>query len=366
MGLLDIYNLGKAAYGAYKAVPAHTGSWGTKDFGLSERAGSVLGANTTNQGGSNISSLWVQTPSGSIQGANSEVQGPPGAPPGWQPTTNTGGGSGNTGLSNFVDPYSGSQQSQQSLADAELQSLNTQYDRLRAEAEQQLPFIQNERNRSLSNLANEMTGVQNTITRQKEATQQNRESQIGDAGQIAQQTQRSNRNTLRALGILNSSAAGELLSKPMNEFDKVRSTIIQESTRRFNELDDFLNQKTAEHANLVAQIEDNYSRIVGQIQNDLRFNERERADSIRSVNAALQARLAEIQQSQASWQNEIQAMKANLSNQLGSINSYNQITGDMSGIRAQQANLLQQAQPNQLAVYDDQKKKTGLSGFLNN
>lgn len=369
MGLLDIYNLGKTAYGAYKAAPAHTGSWGTKDFSITEGLGSVLGANTTNQGGSNISSLWAQQPSsGQIQGANNELQGPPGAPSGWKPTTNPGGGSGsggNTGLSGFVDPYAGVDRSQQSMADAELSSLNTEYDRLRSEAEGQLPYIQNERSRSLSNLANELTGVQNTVTRQKDATQQNQASQVDDAGQIARQTQRSNRNTLRALGILNSTAAGELLNKPMNEFDKVRSTIIQESTRRMGELDDFLNQKTSEHANLVAQIEDNYSKIVGDIQRDLRFNERERADSIRSVNAALSQRLSEIQQAQANWQNEIGMMKMNLQNQLGQINSYSQIQGDTSGIEAQRAGLLEQARPAQVGVVQDDKKKGLLSGLLN-
>lgn len=275
----------------------------------------------------------------------------------------------NTGLSNFIKTnttptvFNDAGNAAKEGTNAEIQGLNTQFDRLRSEAENQIPFLQNERSRSLSNLANELTGLRTQIDSQKAESQANTESQVADAGQIARDTQRSNRNTLRALGILNSTAAGELLSKPLNQFDKVRAEIYQEGTRRVNELDNFMNQKTAEHANLVAQIEDNYSQLIGQIQNDLRFNERERADAIRSANAALSQRIAEIQQAQFNWKTQIDVAKMQLAGELNQLQSYQAPTIDTAGISNLVPQLEANAQPQTASIYQDEKKKNGLSGL---
>lgn len=273
------------------------------------------------------------------------------------------------GLSSFSNPmvnnnpgnvFNDAGNAAKEQSNAEIGSLNTQFDRLRSQAESQLPFLQSERSRSLSNLANELTGLQNQVASQKEESQANTESQIANAGQVARETQRANRNTLRALGILNSTAAGELLSKPLNEFSKIRADIIQEGTRRFNELDNFLNQKTAEHANLVAQIEDNYSRLVGEIQNDLRFNERERADAIRGANAALAQRIAEIQQAQFNWKSQVDTMKAQLAGELQQIQDYNQPQADLGVLEGLQPNLESQTQPRQVGIVEEDEEKPGL------
>lgn len=360
----------------YNSSDAHTGAWGTKDFGATELVGKLIGAPTTDQGGSNLSSKLgnAQSPIGPTKPAG-QVLGDQSPNNYNQPKLfNSGATSGFGSLlstanptndQNQSNPFNDAGQAAQSGTNAELQSLNTQFDRLRSQAESQIPFLQNERSRSLSNLANELTGLKDTVGSQKEESQQNTENQIDDAGQVARQTQRSNRNTLRALGILNSTAAGELLSKPLNEFDKIRSGIVQEGTRRINELDNFLNQKTAEHSSLVAQIEDNYSQLIGQIQNDLRFNERERSDAIRSANAALEQRLSEIQQAQFNWKTQIDTMKMQLAGELGQLQNYSQPQADLGILEGMQPQLEQSVTPQTASIYEKDKKQTGLSGLLN-
>jgi hypothetical protein len=192
---------------------------------------------------------------------------------------------------------------------AELAGLNTQYDMYAAQAQNQLGDLARSKEQSLASLGTQYQGIQSDVNKQKGYANENQESQIANAGNVARNTQKANRNALRALGILDSSAAGELLTKPMNEFGTQRNDIVMATTKRISELDDFMNQKTAEHSNLVSQLENQYLSMVNSIQTDLRFNDRQRSDAIRAVNASLSDKLAQIGMAQQAYQNQVNAQK---------------------------------------------------------
>jgi len=340
-----MFNLGKTLYNAYQKAPQHTGSWGTKDFGVTEKIGSLIGAGTTSQGGSNI---FPSNQPGQVQGLSTVNQAPPGPGgaypiaqgPNPNPTNTSSGGTGGGSGSGQVDQLPGFfndyEDSARKQYEAELASSNTAFDRLRSDVEGQLPFLQRERDRGLSSLSGQMDALGNQVGRQKEEAAQSRDQNIQQAGDTARQIQMQNRNMLRSLGILSSSAAGELLARPLNEFGNQRAMILQETQKRFNVLDDFLNEKTNEHKNAVESLQDNYARLIGQVQNDLRFNERERLDAVRSANAALGQRLAEIKQEQFNYQSQVDAFKKNLAMQAQSLTNWQNPEANLSNINALQ------------------------------
>lgn len=218
--------------------------------------------------------------------------------------------------------------------DALLSSLNTQYDYNAAQAQNQLGDLGNQKDQATTALNNELDSVRGQVNTEKNTAQTNNENQIIDAGSIAHSTQLQNRNILRSLGILNSSAAGESLAKPMNQFDQQRAQLGQQLQQRFSQLDDFLNTQVASHQAAVQSIQQNYQSLVGKIQTDLRFNDRQRADAIQAANAALTGHLADIQNSLLNYQQQVNAAKQQYGNQAAQvIQQYSQPTANLSAIQ---------------------------------
>ena len=92
--------------------------------------------------------------------------------------------------------------------------------------------------------------------------------------------------------------------------------------QRSQQLDDYLNTVTQQHASAVSGLQNNYAQLVGKIQSDLRFNDRQRNDALQSANAALQTNLANIQSSAQQYQQQVQLMKMQLANSSGGITNY--------------------------------------------
>ena len=251
-----------------------------------------------------------------------------------KPYSTLSGSTGSTGTNNNTNVFTDASNAAQSQNDALLSSLNTQFDQTSAQLNNQLGYLGTQKDNSLNELNTAFSGVENQAKNQKTASQTNTDNAISQAGSVAQSTQLQNRNILRALGILNSSAGGDLLSKPINEFDKQRASLVAAHLQRINELDDALNQAASQHANAVKSLEDNYSNLVGQIQTDLRFNDRQRADAIKSANAALQQRLSDIQTSLFNYKTQVDAAKANSANTISSIANYTSPTADLSAFQA--------------------------------
>jgi hypothetical protein len=218
----------------------------------------------------------------------------------------------------------------QSAYNAQNQSLNTQFDQSASDLNAQLPYLQQQRDSALSglNLANQQATDQANSARL--SAQTNTNDQINQAGDVAHQTQNQNRNILRALGIGGGTYAAELLSKPLNTYDQQRGQLGQALTQRMGQLDDYINGVTQQHAQAVSDLQNNYANLVGKIQSDLRFNDRQRNDALAAANSALQTNLANIQSSAQQYAQQVQLMKMQLAQSSGTVSNYTNPTYDPS------------------------------------
>lgn len=249
---------------------------------------------------------------------------------------------------------------------AELEAANTEFDRNAETLRGQQDFLGVQRGNTLSSLASEFGNVQNQAKRQKDYATTNNEQQTQDALATAQDVQRKSRNTLRALGILNSTAAGEMLQKPFMQYDQQRARLTTAFNQRINELDDYLNAQAEKHAQAVKEVEANYTNLIGNIQRDLRFNERSRIDAVRSANASLQKTLAEIQSSIMNYKTQVDAAKLNAQNTLSSMNNYTAPTADLNSIKNSQATGDAAKYSGNASLYlteDQLNKKQGIPGL---
>lgn len=273
--------------------------------------------------------------------------------------------SGTTGSPTVQDPYKDVITSTGDEAAAQLRALQTEYDRNRANLEGQLSQLGTDRSQGLSTLQSAVDEYGNLIGTQKTDAENARAKQVQSAGSAARQTQAKSRNVLRALGILSSSAAGDILSRPMTEFAGQRADINLQTQQRIQQLDDALAQKTSEHANLVKQLESQYASLVGQIQSDLRFSDRERADAVAQANAAAQKALSDIKMAQANWQNQINAAKNGLMTSQTSLQNHPNPTADVGAITNTGLNTTQQYNPQRYQasiVTPDKEKLSGIYG----
>lgn len=345
----------------------HAGSWlGLPDLGISEKIGDVFNRPRDNRGGSQVfgsSNAQVlgnstsQLPQYSTYQApqySTLAQAPSGGSSSGLPYANPS----NQWQTDQNNAFNQMQGAAQSNNDAELSGLNSQYDYLASQAQNQLGYLGEQRQQGLGTLDTALQDVNRTVDKARYNTQVNTEDQIRQAGSTARNTQLKNRQTLRALGILNSSFAGENLNAPMNQFDEQRAGLMQEGSRRLAELDDFVTTKTDEHANLVAQLENQYAQLIGGIQTDMRFNERDRKDAIKAVNASLSSKLANIGLEQQNLANTVQAQKLQIATQLALVNGYTMPKADVQSILGTYLNAPAQGYQSQTAsIYEDPTKK---------
>ena len=267
---------------------------------------------------------------------------------------------------NPTDPYGDVVKSTNSEGDAYLQSLNTQYDRAAEELQAQLGQAGTAREQGLSTLQSAVDEYGNLIGKQKMSAQQATDKGIQSAGSTARQTQGKSRNVLRALGILSSSAAGDILNRPMTEFGTQKAELQQGLIQRTQELDDTLAQKTKEHAQLVKNLESQYAEIVGNIQRDLRFSDRERSDAVAAAKSAVLSRLSDIRTAQANWQNDINAAKQGLVSSATGLGSYVNQSADTSKIASTGLSNTNQYNPQTktASIFGDRLKKDQEPGGL--
>jgi hypothetical protein len=209
-----------------------------------------------------------------------------------------------------------------------------EYDRQRALLQNQLGFAQQQRQNALDTYGNQYNDVVSQIANAR--TNAERDTEVGrqNVFDIAQNTQRSNRNVLRSLGILSSSAAGEMLNKPYTEASKQVGSMENQLIQRKKELDDLKIQKDAEFATNVRDLETNYSKMIADIQADIRYTEADKIAAVNQLTAAAQTRYAELQQAQLNWNNQLAAQQQQFALDIARMNAYsgNSITPEMSGI----------------------------------
>lgn len=296
--------------------------------------------------------------------------------PGGQQGASTGGGSQFDMLSaiggdrnpdqerQFQELLAAQNNSAEAQRNAELGRANTQYDYLASQLQNQLGGLTTQRTNAENEIETGLSGVRNQIGLSRQNAQTNTDQQIQQAGSIAKTSQQQNRNVLRALGIINSSAAGELLSKPINEFGKQRAQMQQALTSRFSELDNTLDQAVKEASNKKNEILSNYSQLYSNIQNDLRFNDRQRVDALNSINAAASQHLADIQSQVLNYQNQVNLQKQAFAMQMAQITGYKNPSFNLSGIQNATLTNPNAGKVSTAAVYQqDPLKKNTLSGF---
>lgn len=275
----------------------------------------------------------------------------------------TKGGSNFSGLPSGGNAFNDTIKAESDQNNIDKEGINNQYDEVNDAYRGQLGQLDTSLNRSVGLLKDALSGVQNEVGRSKQTAQQGFEDSVGQASDTAQSVQRKNRNVLRALGILGSTAAGEMLSAPMNEFDKQRATLQQALNTRVAQLDDFLNQKTNEHANQISELTDKYASMKDQIMSDIRYNEKERKNALKGLDAALRSRVSDIRNMQMQYENEVSMRKADLISQWGNVSPYENPTADMYAINNATVNPgLSGSKGNQASIKD--RKQADIYGYM--
>ena len=220
------------------------------------------------------------------------------------------------------------------------------------------------------NLGTQKTGALSTLESafgrsQKQATTSTTEAETSTerakakALSNAQGVQRQNRNALRALGILSSSAAGEMLAKPIAEYGRTAADLEQGLIQRKDYINNWLQERMEEHQSAVKDIEQQYAQLIGNIDRDLRFNDRQRTNAVRQAQAALSQRMSEIQQSSQQYQMAAQQYQAGILQQVAQLQLYQNPQADTSGIQStllSNAGLGQQ-QPRQLGITQTEEQR---------
>ena len=261
------------------------------------------------------------------------------------------------------NPYSGMEDAAQSGYDAELSAANEGFDYEREGLLSQLSSLDRQKADSLSALDTDLKGISTEVGTQKQRSEQATGDAIGQAGSIARTTQAKNRNVLRALGILNSSAAATELTKPINEFDQERARLVRGNLQRIDDLDKFYLQKVGEGKQASREIETQYTDLVGRIQNDLRFNDRQRTQAVRDATAALQARKAEIGTQLANYQTQIGQMKSTFAAQLAQMKLAEDPSANIDSILGTALSGADRVYGSNASIVQDDEKKRRLSAY---
>ncbi len=266
------------------------------------------------------------------------------------------------------DPFAGQGEAAKSQAQIELEQVLGEYDRYAEEAQAQSANLDTQK-------ASAMGSMENTLSRSKaEATAAKGEAVSATASaknkalSTAQDVQRSNRNVLRALGILSSSAAGEMLNKPMNEFGSQAADLEQGLVKRLGVVEDWMLGKQSEFQQAKTDLEQKFTELKGNIDRDLRFNDRQRVTAVKAAGAALQQRLADIQVQSANYQTAAKQYSDNMLLQLAQMKMYQNPSADVSSIyNTLLSSANQGRQPQQVGIQqsaeDLRKKQQTLSGY---
>ena len=346
------------------------------EFGISERlAGQATSgtgyAPTSKAAGYSIPSIGQAAPqtsfgqinqniptlsgnSGSVLGQSTGQTGQLSAPQQLPPQDN--------GINDWQNQAGGAANNQ---AKAELEAAMNEYSRQEELGNQQIGQYQQEEAGTLSDI-NTMRGrVGTEATTAKTEAESATLKEKGKALSTAQDTQKTNRNILRALGILSSSAAGEMLTKPMTQYGQVSGELGTQLVKRKQQVDQWLMERNQDFDSQVTQIQNQYRGLVDRIRTDLRYNGEQRATAVKAASAALQQRMADIQQTAMQYQQAAREYNNNILGQIAQIQLYQNPQADVSSILSTMLNPgAQRPQGSTAAIYEDPRKRNQtLSGL---
>lgn len=253
------------------------------------------------------------------------------------------------------------------IMNSELAAQNTEFDRNLADLDAMLSGARSDKDLAIGNITTAQNQLLSDIGRQKEGVQSEGEGAVDTAASTARDTQRLNRNILRSLGILNSTYASDKLQEPNTLFQKAKADIGIQVRNRLGQLDDFVNNKKAEFVNQIKDIETKFSQIVDNINRDIRFTDRQRADALKAVNAAYAAKKAEVTQSTRGVIDAAQKAVQNFvaSNLSAAIGTNPDLLSNTDALLAMKNNLSTAGSqiygtPQQASIYEDPNKKKNL------
>lgn len=298
------------------------GSWGTKLFGApnpSVLSGGAAFYNPNNQSNAQNNQNTQPTNNQSNNYTSGDVGSSP-IPEGQILGTNTfDSGGTSTGDNNIFDV---TKENATQDSNTELERLLSAYDYNREKLETQRDYLGTQKDDAFSQLGLEETKLNQTVEGQKTQSYKTITREIQEAAGVANQVKSQNRNILRALGILASSAAAELLSRPMDEFAKERSRLTEIGIQRVNELDDYLNNGLDEIRNARTSVTNQFTKLTADIENDLRYNDRERLSAIEAANNALMERLNQIDMAALEFATQTQTTQNSILGSLNNITNY--------------------------------------------
>jgi hypothetical protein len=317
---------------------ANKGSWfGLPDFGITEKIGQFLGATPTQQGGSNViggdvSRLSsVVSPVAQKQDMSSE----------WAGTPSTLGASTSNLLSNPQqtqqpqqqgNPFQDQGNASFDQAQAELNAALNEYDRQNSLLQNQLTSTQGQKESALSGIESQYGQAQKQAGAETLTAQENLTSQKQKALSTSQDVERKNRNMLRALGILSSSAAGEMLAKPGEEYATTSADLTTAFNKRKGQVDDWLNQRLEEANTSKTDIVRQFNDIVANINTDVRFNSQSKLQAVQAAQAALKENIAQLNTQAMQYQQAAQQYSQNMATQVAQLQLYQNPSANISGI----------------------------------
>lgn len=230
------------------------------------------------------------------------------------------------------NPYSGAEDSARSQAQIELEQALNEFDYQRQGLEAQSGQLDTQRLSALGTLDTERGRAEKEAGIAKTEATSATQTAKSKALSTAQDVQKKNRNVLRALGILSSSAGGEMLAKPMNEFGTQAADLQQGLVDRLGKVEDWWMQRQQDFTKAKTDLETQYANLKENISRDLRFNDRQRLTAVKAAASALSQRIQEIQQQKISYENAAKQYSDNLLLQIAQIKMYQNPTADTSAI----------------------------------
>jgi len=335
---------------AYRNSTNPTGSWGTKEFGVTEGLANTLSGGKT----TDLSNAIDQIPGNLVR----QVQQNPGQTLGANTVNNPQTTGGNTGNEIF-NTQSENAKDQSAL---DLEAALKEHDYYAQLGQGQITSLGEQQANALGALGQNYGLAQGQATTAGAEATSDTQSAKNKTLSTAQGVQKSNRNVLRALGILSSSAAGEMLNKPMNEYAKQAADLEQGLIQRKNVIKDWLLARSAEFQQATAQTTQKFNDMVNQINTDLRFNAGQRADAVKQASAALKTTLANIEAQKVNYQQTANQYASNILAQIAQLKIQQ---GEKVDTNALQQGMLStaigsnnQSNNNDISVLPYNKKKT--------
>jgi hypothetical protein len=151
----------------------------------------------------------------------------------------------------------------------------------------------------------------------------------------------------------------------MNEYGTQSAELQQGLVDRLSKVEDWYMQREQDFTKAKTDLETQYATLKENIARDLRFNDRQRLTAVKAAGAALQQRMAEIQQQSLAYQTAAKQYSDNILLKIAEMKMYQNPTADVSAIYNTLLSSAQGVQqPQQVGIQQtDEQRKRLLSGY---